>query len=250
MMQLKQKETLSENVKHYWNVRSDSYSRQNIEEMNCFKRDAWRDVILEQAPQKECLRILDVGTGPGFFAINLALCGHEVAAVDMTPGMLEKASHNAHSYGAFVRFEQADAQHLPFDDESFDLVISRNVVWNLEQPEEALAEWRRVLCDGGRMVYFDANWYLYLYDDALRQTYEWAQRTAPAQPTALGNRMEKLAAKLPLSDKVRPQWDRQALEEIGMKVLTIDQDVCDRVWDDDEIRMYAYAPMFMVVAER
>ena len=52
--------------------------------------------------------------------------------------------------------------------DSFDLIVSRNVIWNLEYPEEALAEWARVLAPGGRMVYFDANWYLYLYDEELR----------------------------------------------------------------------------------
>ena len=52
--------------------------------------------------------------------------------------------------------------------DSFDLIVSRNVIWNLEYPKEALAEWARVLAPGGRMVYFDANWYLYLYDEELR----------------------------------------------------------------------------------
>lgn len=39
-------------VKDYWEVRSDSYSKQNIAELHCFKRDAWRKLILENAPQK------------------------------------------------------------------------------------------------------------------------------------------------------------------------------------------------------
>ena len=72
----------------YWTDRAHSYSEQNIEEMNDWRRDAWRKMILSNAPRKERLRVLDVGTGPGFFAMNLALAGHEVTAVDVTEHMI------------------------------------------------------------------------------------------------------------------------------------------------------------------
>lgn len=58
-------------LKSYWKDRSTSYSVQNVDEMNNWKRDAWRNLILQYAPKKEILRVLDVGTGPGFFAMNL-----------------------------------------------------------------------------------------------------------------------------------------------------------------------------------
>ena len=68
----------------YWKDRTHSYSMQNLEEMNDWRRQAWRDLILSHAPHKDRLRILDVGTGPGFFAMNLSLAGHDVTAVDAT----------------------------------------------------------------------------------------------------------------------------------------------------------------------
>ena len=163
-----------EGLKSYWGVRSESYSRQNIEELNNWKRDAWRNLILQHAPAKESVKILDVGTGPGFFAINLALAGHQVCAVDVTEEMLVHARENAEAYGAKAEFVLYDGEHLPFADESFDLVVSRNVLWNLEKPEEALREWKRVLTPGGRMVYFDANWYLYLFDEEQKMRHDAA----------------------------------------------------------------------------
>ena len=113
-------------------IRDRSYSVQNIAEMNDWRQQAWRKLILSYAPPKECLRILDVGTGPGFFAINLAMAGHNVTAVDVTEEMLFHAKENAKSYGTKVNFILHRGEFLPFEDNSFDLIVSRIVIWNLE----------------------------------------------------------------------------------------------------------------------
>ena len=84
-----------EGLQKYWNYRANSYSKSNIEELNNFKRDAWLKILLENAPKKEKLRVLDMGAGPGFFSILMSLAGHEVTAVDVTEEMLENAKHNA-----------------------------------------------------------------------------------------------------------------------------------------------------------
>lgn len=64
-----------------------------------------------------------------------------------------------------VSFFRMDAQNLAFMDNSFDVVISRNLTWNLEKPDQAYREWCRVLKSGGVLLNFDANWYGYLYDE-------------------------------------------------------------------------------------
>lgn len=247
---------LLKEVRDYWELRSDSYSEQNIAELHCFKRDAWKNLILENAPPINRLRVLDVGTGPGFFAINLALSGHDVTAVDLSQAMLDMATKNAKHYGVTIRFEQANVHELPFEDESFDLVISRNVVWNLEEPKKALNEWARVLSKAGRLLYFDANWYLYLFDEQLRLQYEKANAEAArlypkeSVPTKdIGLKMEKIARNLPLSREYRPQWDCNTLGENGLKVIRIENNVGDLVWDEEERTRYAATPMFMICAE-
>ena len=158
MQEHNNQDTILDALTSYWTDRAKSYSAQNIAEMNDWRREAWRKLILSHAPQKEVLRVLDIGAGPGFFAINLALAGHEVTAVDVTEEMLQYAKSNAESYGARVDFVLHRGEFLPFKDGSFDLIVSRNVIWNLEYPEQALEEWERVLAPGGRMIYFDANW--------------------------------------------------------------------------------------------
>ena len=243
-------------VQDYWELRSDSYSEQNIAEMHCFKREAWRQLILNNAPDKKRLQVLDVGTGPGFFAINLALSGHDVTAVDITQAMLDKAADNAAHYGAMVRFEQANVHELPFQDGSFDLIVSRNVVWNLEQPKKALNEWARVLLKGGRILYFDANWYLYLFDEQARVQHETAQIEATrlyskekSVAKDLASKMEDIAHSLPLSRMHRPQWDRDTMESLGLKIIRIEENIGQFVWTEEEQTRFRATPMFMVCAE-
>lgn len=260
MQEKRNQDAVLESLTSYWTERAKSYSAQNIAEMNDGRREAWRELILSHAPKKQVLRILDVGTGPGFFAINLALASHEVTAVDVTAEMLAYARCNAEHYGARVEFVLHRGESLPFADASFDLVVSRNVLWNLEYPDAALAEWARVLAPGGRMVYFDANWYLYLYDEELRARKKAAEAAFRAKypvhnyagdmPKARIRELEKTAYHLPLSKEKRPEWDQRILERLGMRMLEIMEDIGPGVQDPMDWERDQPMHTFMVCAEK
>lgn len=257
-MEIREQSGLLNGLQSYWTERAHSYSTQNVAEMNDWRRDAWRKQILTYAPKKKCLRVLDIGTGPGFFAINLALAGHEVTAVDVTEHMLYHAKENAEDYGAKVNFMLHRGEELPFADESFDLIVNRNVTWNLEYPEKAFAEWARVLADGGRMVYFDANWYLYLFDSQAKDARAKKQEDMAALNVHRGGDMplqrikdlERLAEDLPLSRCCRPDWDCEFLPTVGMKILAVDRDVAPGLEDPNEVARDEATPMFMICAEK
>ncbi|MBR2529288.1 MAG: class I SAM-dependent methyltransferase [Blautia sp.] len=244
----------------YWKDRTHSYSMQNLEEMNDWRRQAWRDLILSHAPHKDRLRILDVGTGPGFFAMNLSLAGHDVTAVDATEHMLYHAMENAWDYKAKVNFVLARGEFLPFEDGSFDLIVSRNVLWNLEYPEKALSEWVRVLSPGGRLVYFDANWYLYLYDEELKLKREekreaFKRRHSDMDVTwGLGpyrvRELEQMALALPLSKERRPDWDTRVLKGLGMQDIKVEEEIGRKVQDPVEFERDDPTFVFMVCAEK
>jgi ubiquinone/menaquinone biosynthesis C-methylase UbiE len=101
---------------------------------------------------------LDVGCGTGFFALLLAGLGHRPVGVDLADAMLARAREKADAAGLDVDFRSADAEHLPFAEGSFDLVIERHVIWTLPDPPRALAEWARVLRPGGRLVLVEGDW--------------------------------------------------------------------------------------------
>ncbi len=73
--------------------------------------------------------------------------------------MLDAARRKAAAQELSVRFEQADAENLPFGPQSFDLAISRHVLWTLPHPEAAIDEWLRVLRPGGRLAIVDGAQY-------------------------------------------------------------------------------------------
>lgn len=73
-----------------------------------------------------------MGCGPGFFPRILAEAGYRVTAVDYTPERLKKARENAGNCLDPIIFLRMDAQNLEFEDNTFDVIISRNLTWNLE----------------------------------------------------------------------------------------------------------------------
>lgn len=245
---------LLKEIESYWSTRTEGYSEVNHKELEGMQKDAWLQVLEEQFPKKDKqeLRILDIGTGPGFFPRILAEQGYQVTAVDYTAEMLEKAHENAGELEDRITFKRMDAQNLEFADNSFDAVISRNLTWNLEKPEQAYKEWHRVLKPGGKMINFDANWYGYLYDDEKRETYERDRKNVESENlddhylcTDI-DRMERIALQMPLSSEVRPDWDIQALETAGFAQVSIDTGIWNRVWSKEEKINYQSTPMFMV----
>jgi ubiquinone/menaquinone biosynthesis C-methylase UbiE len=100
--------------------------------------------------------VLDVATGTGNAAIAAARCGCTVAGVDYVEALLERGRERAAAEGLSVTFIEADAEHLPFPDASFDAVLSCVGVMFTPDHEQAAAELVRVCRPGGTFAL--ANW--------------------------------------------------------------------------------------------
>ena len=97
---------------------------------------------------------LEIGSGTGFFSLNLRLAGvvDEVHVTDISPGMVEAAKRNAEQLGFEIEGQAADAESLPYDDDTFDVVIGHAVIHHIPDVEQAFREMFRVLRPGGRVV--------------------------------------------------------------------------------------------------
>lgn len=248
---------LLENDK-YWSNRADGYCKVNEEELNSNKKEEWINIIKTHMPKKENreMKVLDIGTGPGFFAVILSSIGFNVTAIDYTEEMLNKAKINAGKYKDSINFMKMDAHDLKFEDNTFDLIVTRNLTWNLKNPAKAYKEWHRVLSSGGKVINFDANWYNHLFDEVKRKEYEKDRANVVNSKfedhytcTDI-DAMEEIAIKLPLSKILRPDWDVHQLLKIGVSNVLVEENVGERVWNEEEKINYGSTPMFMIVSQK
>ncbi|HEY1507995.1 MAG TPA: class I SAM-dependent methyltransferase, partial [Solirubrobacteraceae bacterium] len=100
-------------------------------------------------------RSLEIGAGTGYFSLNLLQAGavREATCTDISPGMIQTLGTNAERLGLDVRTARADAESLPFADESFDLVLGHAVLHHLPDLRRAFREFHRVLRPGGRIAF-------------------------------------------------------------------------------------------------
>lgn len=145
-----------EGVKKYWDYGSKFYDTApgsgGTEES-----EMWRN-ILSGAIGQNPKNILDVGSGTGIIAMYLAELGHSVTAVDFSEGMMDVARKKALAKGADIRFMEMDVENLSFEDDTFDCITARYVLWTMSHPEKAVKEWVRVVKPGGRIVIIDGKW--------------------------------------------------------------------------------------------
>ncbi len=100
-------------------------------------------------------RGLEIGSGTGYFSLNLMQRGtiEELTATDISAGMLKRLAATAAGLGLAVETVQTEAEELPFEDESFDLVFGHAVLHHIPDLDKAFAEFRRVLRPGGAIAF-------------------------------------------------------------------------------------------------
>ena len=245
-------------IGQYWTRRAPSYTDVIKKNLADGWDQVWADELISHFPDggDRPLRVLDIGTGPGFYAIILARRGYEVTAVDYSEGMLREARRNAGALADKIRFVRMDAQRLAFADGSFDAIVTRNLTWNLPDPAGAYREWMRVLRPGGALVNFDANWYAYLFNEDKQQEYQRDRTNARLagvedhEAYAEADMMEGISRMLPMGRLRRPQWDMDTLNALGFSAVNADTSVGKRLWNPEEKINYASTPGFMVWATK
>jgi ubiquinone/menaquinone biosynthesis C-methylase UbiE len=246
-----------ESISQYWDWRSQSYTNgsHGFEEE---EKAVWKRELDAFVRGRRYKRVLDVGTGPGFMALILAEMGFDVTGVDISIGMIEKARENAQAMGLQVDFRHADGERLSFDDESFDLLVNRHLLWTLPHPLEAVREWSRVLKGGGRILAIDGAWFDPSLNAQIRRSISRAAATIssgkrPSFRSKFRDHYQGIEKELPLYSHSKPERICSVFEEAGLLNVSFRhlgevqklQDKRDSVLS----RLEYHEPTFLVVGD-
>ncbi|MBV8948603.1 MAG: class I SAM-dependent methyltransferase [Solirubrobacterales bacterium] len=152
--------------------------------------------VLGSALERGFDRSLEIGAGTGYFSLNLLRAGivRHATCTDISPGMLRALLANAERMRLDVKTARADAETLPFAEQSFDVVLGHAVLHHLPDLERAFGEFHRVLRPGGWIVF--AGEPSRVGDRlasipkraavAAAPMWRWAMRAAPSPPSPTG----------------------------------------------------------------
>lgn len=184
-----------------WDLVADGYLDENVPMLVAYARDAVRALGIRPGT-----RVLDVAAGPGTFAVEAALAGGRVHAIDFSPEMIDRLRERAAAAGVAIEARVGDGHALPYADRRFDTAASMFGLFLFADRARGLAELRRVLLPGGRVAV--ASWGPRERVPALTAMMDSLRRRIPDMP----------GGELPLSD---PAAFRAELETAGFTRVDI-----------------------------
>lgn len=232
-------EQLNRRIETYWDNRSANFSKTRRLELDSADGAAWRTIFKKNLPDGN-LKILDVGTGAGFFAAILSKLGHKVVGIDMSSKMLNEAAKNLRELKLSAELQRMNAQALDFPDETFDAIVTRNLTWTLPDVKAAYREWRRVLKVGGVLMNFDSDYGDKKFSDDVCNEFEVTD--------AMLNECDAIKNSLTISTRRRPMWDAGFLEGLNFTVR-LHEDITPVVHRDSRC-VYDSVPLFAICATK
>ena len=246
-----------EQINETWSIRAANYNKYVCEELHTDRPAKWLSLIEANAPKEKPLRILDAGCGPGFFSVILSGAGHKVTGIDGSANMLSHARNNAADFGMSPEFMEGDFGKLPFRDNTFDLVISRNVTHTIRDHLKVYGEWNRVLKPGGVLLIFDANWHLpyqpgAIREEAIRREREGLEKygsgyTYDGSYEYIDSELDPEEFRV-FGNAMRPDFDCGVLRQLPYEELSFERDVTKELWSEKEKDMYGATPLYMLRA--
>ena len=132
--------------------RADTYDSWYMTPLGAYEDELENALVFKHVGVVRGKTVLDVGCGTGLYSIRLSEGGADVTAVDISSKMIEIARRKAQDRGQYIWYDQADMVKLPYENRTFDLVVSVTALEFAADPLLALMEMARVLRPGGKLV--------------------------------------------------------------------------------------------------
>jgi len=143
----------------YWDSQADTFDEQPDHGLrDPGVRQAWQRLLLAHLPAAPAA-VADIGCGTGSLSVLLAGAGYAVTGLDSAPKMIRAARAKAAAARVSTRFVTSDAASPALPEGSFNVVLSRHVLWAMPDVDEALAAWVRLLQPGGMLMLIEGRWH-------------------------------------------------------------------------------------------
>jgi len=119
-------------------------------------RAAWAELLTGWLPTPA--DVVDLGCGTGSLSVLLAEHGHRVTGTDFSAAMIDRARAKARRHGVELDLRVGDAADPELAEASYDVVLTRHVLWALPDQAAAVRRWARLLRPGGRFVLVEGRW--------------------------------------------------------------------------------------------
>lgn len=224
---------LRDEIKTYWSARAATFDQSPGHEIfSEEERRAWHNLIIRHLARGEGRHALDLACGTGVISHLMDDLGYKVTGLDWAEPMLERARAKAKTRGRAIEFRIADAENTMEPDESYDVVVTRHLVWTLVDPRQAFAEWLRVLKPGGTLLVVDGDFVnLSMAERVVKTAAELLQQLgltkadqvpAPAGMAEIHNR---ILSQVHFSEGARAADVAALIQNSGFANVTVDTDL-------------------------
>jgi ubiquinone/menaquinone biosynthesis C-methylase UbiE len=165
--------SLRDEVRDYWSARAETFDDSVGHEIFSEpERSAWHRLILKHLGPGNGRRALDLACGTGVVSHLMNDLDYRVTGLDWSEAMLGRARAKATQRESDIRFLLGDAERTFEKPESYDVLVTRHLVWTLVDPRKAFAEWFSLLKPGGRLLIVDGDFVTETWATRLRKFVE------------------------------------------------------------------------------
>ncbi|MGO4571417.1 class I SAM-dependent methyltransferase [Microvirga sp. 2TAF3] len=220
--------TLRDEIRDYWSARAPTFDQQVGHEIfSEEERQAWRELFLRHLGPGGGRSALDLASGTGVISHLLDGLGFQVTGLDWSEAMLSRARAKAQARGAKIRFVMGDAERTLEKPESYDVIVTRHLVWTLVDPLAAFREWHSLLKPGGKVLIVDGD---FVSDTLVKRLIRMFERlsgraTAAHTQDAMRETHERILRQVYFSKGARSAEVIDLLRQAGFEGITMDQNL-------------------------
>jgi len=219
--------SVRDEIRDYWSARAETFDLSPGHEIfSEAERAAWHALIVRHLGRGDGRKAIDLACGTGVVSHLMHDLEFDVTGLDWSEAMLDKARAKSRLRGSRIRFVMRDAETTGEEKSSYDVMITRHLVWTLVDPAAAFAEWFSLLKPGGRLLIVDGDFVTQHWYRVLRG---WVQRvwslvakTKPDRMVEFRQQYKNVMAQLYFGKGARAPEVVRLLEAAGFAPVVVD----------------------------